>query len=284
MSTPPLALIVDDNRHDAAALGAQLSNVGFTVEYAYSIAAGQEAALKHFSPNRIQPGCMLVDMVMPSSHPQAIDGYYLIAACEKAIRDQLMQRIPMIAISADMSPERHLRSTEAGASYIWEKPVTNDQAAFLASLMQQPFPLPPSPSLLESMVESGALILSFLRPKPPTAPNAPWSNTDVRCMLGTINSAIRLKPAEHQHGKALINALGGSTQLRALLTTYAKDFRHHKLIHEADCLTFVLYGATKLAMQQRLAIGRTAFDSLLQRLMIAIANRLNLEERPHPNR
>ena len=114
-------LVVDDVAESRVMLGDALTGVGFTV---FDAANGQEA-LERIT--LVKPDLVLMDLMMPG-----MDGW----EATRRIRElPEFARIPIIAVSASAGPEKHLKSSAAGASAFLPKPIDYD--ALLQAIGEQ---------------------------------------------------------------------------------------------------------------------------------------------------
>jgi PleD family two-component response regulator len=107
------ALIIDDNRSTADALGQMLNVLGFEVRLAYGPSAAMSILGSGFTPKFI---CL--DINMPG-----VDGTEILAYLR---REPNLIPVPVFIITSDDQPETRRRVMELGANVMLIKPATMD--------------------------------------------------------------------------------------------------------------------------------------------------------------
>ena len=107
------ALIIDDNRTTADALGQMLNVLGFKARVAY----GSGAAMKILAGGFI-PGFVCLDINMPG-----LDGTEILAYLR---REPRLIPVPVLVITSDDQPETRRKVMKLGANGMIIKPATID--------------------------------------------------------------------------------------------------------------------------------------------------------------
>jgi two-component system, chemotaxis family, chemotaxis protein CheY len=107
------ALIIDDNRTTANALGQMLNVLGFQTRLAYGSGAAMSILGSGFTPELI---CL--DINMPG-----VDGIELLAYLR---REPHLIPVPVIVITSDDQPETRRKVLRLGANMLILKPATID--------------------------------------------------------------------------------------------------------------------------------------------------------------
>ena len=107
------ALIIDDNRTTANALGQMLNVLGFKARVAY----GSSAAMSILAGGLI-PGLICLDINMPG-----VDGIEILAYLR---REPRFVPVPVFVITSDDQPETRRKVMRLGANVMIIKPATID--------------------------------------------------------------------------------------------------------------------------------------------------------------
>ncbi len=107
------ALIIDDNRTTADALGQMLAVLGFKTRKAYGSSAAMSILASGFTPKFI---CL--DINMPG-----VDGIELLAYLR---REPRLSPVPVFVITSDDQPETRTKVMRLGANAMIIKPATID--------------------------------------------------------------------------------------------------------------------------------------------------------------
>src|SRR5215212_10196925 len=107
------ALIIDDNRTTADALGQMMNVLGFKVRIAYGSGAGMSILASGFTPKFI---CL--DINMPG-----VDGIEILAYLR---REPRLIPVPVFVITSDDQPETRRKVMKLGANGMIIKPATID--------------------------------------------------------------------------------------------------------------------------------------------------------------
>lgn len=107
------ALIIDDNRTTADALGQMLNVLGFKARVAYGSGAGMTILSSGFTPKFI---CL--DINMPG-----VDGIEILAYLR---REPRLIPVPVFVITSDDQPETRRKVMRLGANVMIIKPATID--------------------------------------------------------------------------------------------------------------------------------------------------------------
>ncbi|HET9911701.1 MAG TPA: response regulator [Anaerolineales bacterium] len=107
------ALIIDDNRATADALGQMLKVLGFKARMAYGSSAAMSILGSDFTPKFI---CL--DINMPG-----VDGIELLAYLR---REPRLNPVPVFVITSDDQPETRKKVMRLGANVMLIKPATID--------------------------------------------------------------------------------------------------------------------------------------------------------------
>lgn len=107
------ALIIDDNRTTADALGQMLNVLGFRARVAYGSGAAMKMLAGGFTPNFI---CL--DINMPGAN-----GFEILAYLR---REPRLIPVPVIVITSDDQPETRRKVMRLGANLMIIKPATID--------------------------------------------------------------------------------------------------------------------------------------------------------------
>src|SRR5262245_57482042 len=107
------ALIIDDNRTTADALGQMLNVLGFKARVAYGSGAAMKILAGDFTPNFI---CL--DINMPGANGLEILAYLR--------REPRLILIPVLVITSDDQPETRRKVMRLGATTMIIKPATID--------------------------------------------------------------------------------------------------------------------------------------------------------------
>src|SRR5512135_3025173 len=107
------ALIIDDNRTTADALGQMLNVLGFKTRKAYGSSAAMSILASGFTPKFI---CL--DINMPG-----VDGIELLAYLR---REPRLSPVPVFVITSDDQPETRTKVMKLGANSMIIKPATID--------------------------------------------------------------------------------------------------------------------------------------------------------------
>ena len=105
------ALIIDDNRSTADALGQMLTVLGFKTRLAYGSSAAMEMLGSGFTPKFI-----FLDLNMPG-----VAGTEILKFLR---REPRLVRVPVVIVTSDDQPETRTRVLKLGAKAIVIKPAT----------------------------------------------------------------------------------------------------------------------------------------------------------------
>ncbi len=108
--SPPLVLVVDDNRANAQVLSDFLEAIGYRARIAHSGTEGLALV------DGLRPACVLMDIQMPG-----MDGLQAIRAIRETSQ---VPRVPIIAVTALAMSGDSARCLEAGADAYLSKPLT----------------------------------------------------------------------------------------------------------------------------------------------------------------
>ncbi|NDJ74946.1 MAG: response regulator [Chloroflexi bacterium] len=123
-------LIVEDDRHMAQSLAAQVGVLGHTVSIAY----GPRMAMQQL--NQVIPDIIFMDINMPG-----VDGLEVLRFLR---RDPITAKVPVIIVSAEDASSFKQKALEAGAqAYIVKPPMMDDIESALQTAMSQ---VPPPPT------------------------------------------------------------------------------------------------------------------------------------------
>lgn len=105
-------LVIEDNRDIATYIGSQLSD-RYAIFYAGNGKEGLDKALE------IVPDLIITDLMMPE-----MDGLEL---CREVRKNEIINHIPIIVVTAKVSDEERIRGIEAGADAYLTKPFNSDE-------------------------------------------------------------------------------------------------------------------------------------------------------------
>jgi two-component system, sensor histidine kinase and response regulator len=161
--------VAEDNATNRHVIGHLLDRLGYAVEFADD---GAEA-LRTLNQRQGRYGILLTDFHMP-----IMDGFELTHAIRERENANGGLRLPIVALTADVSPETETRCLEAGMDAYLRKPI--ERAALVAALehwLPQALPLK----------RSGELRRTALAAHPTAAP--PLDHAVITSQLGTSDMA-----------------------------------------------------------------------------------------------
>lgn len=110
-------LVIEDNRNIASYIGSLFG--GYALSYASNGAEGFEKAMQ------IVPDIIITDLMMPG-----VDGLEL---CRRIRRNDIVNHIPIIVVTAKTAEEERIRAIEAGADACLAKPFNSDELRTLVA-------------------------------------------------------------------------------------------------------------------------------------------------------
>lgn len=230
----PHLLLVEDNPLDAQIAQIKLQAVGFEITLATSVLEAETCAMQLLDPAASSgPLLILLDIRMPDpSHPELASPLLAAALCGRMQRGEL-RPATMIALTSQVTAEAEEEALFAGCAHVLPKPLTNQHAAWLRGIVEQPPVLAPQDQGRKLYQQKAEEILQLVRRA--RVPNL-WSETDAQLILCGVTQYPAPKPLDSARQSLLLLRLGGAAAARAHLRRCAEQFSEP---HQALLLAFL---------------------------------------------
>lgn len=211
----PHLLLVEDNPLDAQIAQIKLQAVGFEITLASSLLEAETCAMQLLDPAS-PPLTLLIllDIRMPDpSHPE-LASPLLAAALSGRMRRGELRPATMIALTSQVTAEVEEEALFAGCAHVLAKPLTNQQAAWLRGMADEPSFIAPCEQGHKLYQQKAEEILQLVRRA--SVPNV-WSEADVHLILCGVTQYPPPDVLDVSRQSLLLLRLGGGTAARAHL-------------------------------------------------------------------
>lgn len=233
----PQILLIEDQPWHVELAQIYLETVGFEVVVAEDLAHASVEVRRMLDPREpYRHTLILVDFkgVYPS-RPD-LEGPNWVAVVVREMQQQQLYPAHIVAISGDLTDERILEARVAGCNErVLEKPLTDDDALWLRSLVMQPPKIPHA----DASPEERRLIQAFQSTSARSLravfePSVVWTADDAYLVLRRLTPYPSQRPAaprDDERTEVLLRALGGPTAARDLLRKLSELLKESGTIH-----------------------------------------------------